>query len=232
MEIDGFNITIPYKQEIMKYVDQLDESAEKIGAVNTVVYKNGKWIGYNTDGIGYVQSLNYQYPYFFQNKSTKKILILGAGGAARGIYYALNDAGFLHIDIANRTVSKALDIRKIKKDNVTTNCITLNDGEQLADQYDLIIQTTNVGMAPNEHNTPIELKKLKEKAIVSDIVYTPFHTLFLKQGMKLGANIHNGHSMLIFQGVEAFRLWTGIKIDPSLLLTELEDRLKNKKGDG
>ena len=87
-------------------------------------------------------------------------------------------------------------------------------------------------MAPNEYNTPIELKKLKEKAIVSDIVYTPFHTLFLKQGMKLGANIHNGHSMLIFQGVEAFRLWTGIKIDPSLLLTELEDRLKNKKGDG
>src|SRR5690606_12143855 len=105
MEIDGFNITIPYKQEIMKYVDQLDESAEKIGAVNTVVLKSGKWIGYNTDGIGYVQSLHYQYPFFFQHKSTKKILILGAGGAARGIYYALNNAGFLHIDIANRTIN-------------------------------------------------------------------------------------------------------------------------------
>src|SRR5699024_3445380 len=99
----GFNITVPYKETIMNYLDDLDDSAKQIGAVNTVLNNDGQWIGYNTDGIGYVRSLKTKFPQLADAKD-KRVLLLGAGGAARGIYYAFMESGFSTIDIANRTV--------------------------------------------------------------------------------------------------------------------------------
>src|SRR5699024_7476388 len=111
--MDGFNVTVPYKQQIIPYLDEVDEEANKMGAVNTVVNRDGKWIGYNTDGMGYLRSLEGRFPGLLQGKN-KRILLIGAGGAARGIYYALVTAGFDQVDIANRTPESATKIADLK----------------------------------------------------------------------------------------------------------------------
>src|SRR5690625_831911 len=163
--LDGFNVTVPYKEKILHFLDDIDEQAEQIGAVNTVVCKNDQWIGYNTDGVGYVRSLVSKFP-TLQDKKDIHILILGAGGAAKGIYYALLQYGFKKITIANRTLDKA---ENILKSDSTEQAITLDKAEQTIGQYDLIIQTTSVGMKPHTEEAIINLSGLKENAIVSDI---------------------------------------------------------------
>src|SRR5699024_3120190 len=105
-QTDGFNITVPYKEKIIPYLDEMDKTAEMMGAVNTVHHKNGKWTGYNTDGNGYVRAVKNGFPFLFNNKETK-VLIIGAGGAARAIYYALAENDVKTIDILNRTAKKA-----------------------------------------------------------------------------------------------------------------------------
>lgn len=208
-QINGFNVTVPYKERIIDELDELDEQAKRIGAVNTVLNKEGKLIGYNTDGLGYVKSLENAYP---DIKSTDpKVLLLGAGGAARGIYNGLKSSGYLHIDIANRTLEKA---EKIKQTNLLgeTEIITLEAAEQVLDQYDIIIQTTSVGMKPHLEKQIIKLDKIKSNAITSDIVYQPIMTQFLKEAKALGANIHTGHTMLLYQAELAFNIWTNKQV--------------------
>lgn len=204
----GYNVTAPYKQRIVPFLDELDETARNIGAVNTVVNQNGKIVGYNTDGIGYQRSLEKHFPEIKDNKSIN-ILIIGAGGAARAIYYTLNQAGFHLIDIANRTLSKAEDIANLRTRESKTNLITLLQAEENLSNYDLVIQTTNVGMMPESNHSPIKLGNLKKEAIVSDIVYQPIRTNFIRDAQAIGARIHLGHSMLLFQAQFAFELWTG-----------------------
>ncbi|WP_102026957.1 shikimate dehydrogenase [Salirhabdus sp. Marseille-P4669] len=228
MNVDGFNVTVPYKEKIIPFLDKVDDSVKYVGAVNTVVNQNGQWIGYNTDGIGYIKSLQHEYPSFFETIDNKKILIIGAGGAARGIYYALASYGFTYIDIANRTVSRAHTLIENKTDKVVTSLFTLEQGEELANQYDLIIQTTNMGMTPNVNSRPISLNKLKDAVIISDIVYNPMETKFLSSGRKLEAHIHYGHGMLLFQAAYAFQLWTGLHINPSNMLQELMEKLQER----
>src|SRR5699024_8680930 len=186
-----------------------------IGAVNTVLNLDGKLIGYNTDGLGYVKSLEKAYPSV--KETDPNILLLGAGGAARGIYNGLKSSGYLNIDITNRTVEKAEKIKKtnilqlragdnarriynksksskylnidiakrtfekaekIKQTNLVgrTKILTLEEAESKLDQYDIIIQTTSVGMKPKTNEQIINLDKLKQTAIISDIVYQPIMT--------------------------------------------------------
>lgn len=207
MNLDGFNVTVPYKQKIMSFLDKVDESATNIGAVNTVINREGEWIGYNTDGMGYVRSLEIAYP-FIENKKNEKILILGAGGAAKGIYHGLKSNGYKQIFVANRTIDKALDITK--EDRFV---LTLESAADSLQSYSLIIQTTSVGMKPNNHQTIISLDQLKEDAIASDIVYQPMETKFLKEAESCGAHLLYGHKMLLYQAQFAFEIWTGIKPD-------------------
>ncbi|MBO8156009.1 MAG: shikimate dehydrogenase [Bacillaceae bacterium] len=221
--IDGFNITVPHKENVIKYLDELDPLAEKMGAVNTVVCQNGKWIGYNTDGKGYIRSLNSQYPDVFEDKTNKNVLILGAGGAARGIYFALIDEGFARVDVANRTMERA---RQLQSDQISTQILALQDAQERLDEYDLIIQTTKTGMHPNVDEQVIGITGLKESSIVSDIVYNPIETAFLQNAKRAGARIHYGHGMLLYQAAFAFELWTGIHVDPESLMDPLEDKLK------
>ncbi|WP_047986352.1 shikimate dehydrogenase [Ornithinibacillus californiensis] len=204
----GFNVTLPYKQKIIPFLDELDPHAKEVGAVNTVLNRNGKLIGYNTDGIGYLRSLTNHYPAFVEDRQ-KNVLLLGAGGAARAIYYALNQSGFQFIDIANRTIEKAQSIADLKTPVSKTSVLTLSEAEKNLDKYDLIIQTTNVGMKPNEDEVPIRLEKLQENAIVSDIIYQPIWTKLLKEAKSRGASVHHGHSMLLYQAQYAFEIWFG-----------------------
>ncbi|RDW19260.1 shikimate dehydrogenase [Oceanobacillus arenosus] len=220
-QIDGFNITVPYKQRIISYLDEVDIIAEKMGAVNTVVNQNGTWKGYNTDGKGYLRSLESKFSAFGHDKSIH-ILILGAGGAARGIYCALTEEGYMHIDIANRTMTSAEDIAKLANDKTSTQILSLEEAEQLINHYDLIIQTTSVGMKPNIDQSIISLASLNKPIIVSDIVYQPLKTNFLQQAENAGAQIHYGHSMLLYQAQLAFEIWTGQRVSTENLDHELQ----------
>lgn len=220
-EMTGFNITVPYKKQIIPYLDQLDENARMIGAVNTVVNKNGEWIGYNTDGIGYVTGLKNKYPELFRDK-TNRVLLIGAGGAARGIYYGLSAEGFTQIDIANRTTSSANEIAKLGSSATETAILTLSDAQDMINSYALIIQTTSVGMKPDVENTIISAKSINPSSVVSDIVYQPIETRFLTEAKRAGASIHHGHTMLLYQAQYAFELWTGKKTP----VDNLEARLK------
>ncbi|MBB6454348.1 shikimate dehydrogenase [Salirhabdus euzebyi] len=226
MGVDGFNVTIPYKEKVMEYLDQIDEEAQKIGAVNTVVNNEGKWLGYNTDGKGYWRSLQSAYPHLLQDIKSKKVLIIGAGGAARGVYRSINNAGFLHVDICNRTVERAHILKMIKNHNVKTDILSLKEAEANIHVYDLIIQTTNIGMVPHISMEPLKLQKLKSNTIVSDIIYNPLETQFLSNAKRLGAHVHFGHGMLLYQAALSFELWSGKHVNPSSIYPRLEQKLK------
>lgn len=221
-QLNGFNVTVPFKKRIIPYLDELDENALSIGAVNTVVCKNNKWIGYNTDGAGYVAALKNNFPDFFRDGSSKRILMIGAGGASRGLYYHLLMQGFDCIDIANRTESSAKSIASLNKTNTRTMILDLEQGQEAINRYDLIIQTTSVGMKPDKDNVIMTVKKVKENSIVSDIVYQPLETKFLSQAKSAGASIHFGHTMLLYQAQYAFELWTNQLIP----ITDMDQQLQ------
>ncbi|MUK87059.1 shikimate dehydrogenase [Ornithinibacillus sp. L9] len=225
-DIDGFNVTTPYKQEIIPYLDELDDYAAQIGAVNTVANKDGKWIGYNTDGIGYIYSLKATYPSLFRDKDIR-IILLGAGGAARGIFSALSSEGFRYIDIANRSLKKAREIKALGNHITTTEILSLKEAEENLGHYELIIQTTNVGM--NEKAQLIDLKNRKDSAIISDIVYQPIMTEFLIQAKELGNSVHCGHSMLLYQAQAAFEIWTHTKVRIGDMEEKLQTILEGKQ---
>ncbi|GEM00533.1 shikimate dehydrogenase [Halolactibacillus halophilus] len=220
----GFNITIPYKVDIMPFLDVIDPQAKAIGAVNTVVIKDGCWTGYNTDGAGYVQSLKYHYPQLFRPSS--RFLVLGAGGASRGIVHALNNETCAAITISNRTVEKAATIINALPPKKDYQAISFSEAEATLDQYDAIINTTSLGMEPNVDTQAIHLNRLKQGAVVSDIVYKPFVTALIREAMSKGADVHHGHEMLVYQAALAFELWTGYNVDARPVIEAFETKLK------
>ncbi|ALX48146.1 shikimate dehydrogenase [Lentibacillus amyloliquefaciens] len=224
---DGFNVTVPYKKQIIPFLDDLDDGAHAIGAVNTVAWQNGKWVGYNTDGKGYVTALGHAHPSIFQHKQCR-ILLIGAGGAARGIFYELAEAGFRRIDIANRTQSSAEDIASLGDGKAKTSILTLKEAENNLKMYDLIIQTTNIGMKPNVNDAIISLEQIDRRSIVSDIVYQPIETHFLQQASRIGASVHHGHTMLLYQAQYAFEIWTSKKVPADDLNQPLQSILEGR----
>ncbi|MFD2657271.1 shikimate dehydrogenase [Gracilibacillus thailandensis] len=224
--IDGFNVTVPYKQVIVDYLDEIDKDAEILRAVNTVVNIDGKWKGYSTDGEGYVRSLKEPYPNLLNHETT--VLLLGAGGAARGIYRALMGQGVDTIDIANRSHDKAKDLLSLRLGDVNSNVLSYQEAEQQLAKYDLIVQTTSVGMKPNVEGQVIQLDQINKDAVVSDIVYQPITTQLLHDASERGANIHHGHAMLLYQGQLAFEKWTGKNLDVAHLVDKLENKLRGE----
>ncbi|MYL33397.1 shikimate dehydrogenase [Pontibacillus yanchengensis] len=224
LQIDGFNVTVPYKEDILQYLDKLDPYAKKVGAVNTVLYQDGEWIGYNTDGKGFVRSLLEAYPNV--DLSSSKALCIGAGGAARGIYTALLEEDMQRVDIANRTPERANTIVELNDQEIPSRAISLGEAEKSLEQYDIIVQTTSVGMPPNDHQQIISLTNVKKGAIVADIVYKPFETIFLQDAKQKGAHILHGHGMLIYQAALAYEKWTNTTIQADELLGKFEQQLK------
>ncbi|UOQ93806.1 shikimate dehydrogenase [Halobacillus shinanisalinarum] len=222
--INGFNVTVPYKEQVLPYLDELDEAARFLGAVNTVKVVNGRLIGYNTDGIGYVASLVDRYADAVDR--SKRVLILGSGGAARGIFHAIVKQGVGKIDLANRTIEKAQKLIDDFAAHSVSEALSLQEAEDNLAQYDLIIQTTSVGMAPNQEQTPISLSGITKDTIVSDIVYRPMKTDFLKEAEEKGARLHYGHGMLLHQAIYAFQIWTGKSTDASVMMEAFEHKLK------
>jgi shikimate dehydrogenase len=205
----GFNVTVPHKSAIIPFLDGVDELALSIGAVNTVVNENGKLIGYNTDGPGFLKGLETHV----SSLSEKRILIIGAGGAARAIYFTLANSGPAAIDIANRTVETAEQLAEDCPFSVPSKAISLDEANKCLDQYDLIVQTTMIGMYPKVSEQPVDLLHIKNQALFCDIIYNPLNTQFLQEAGQKGARTQNGIDMFVYQGALAFEKWTGISPD-------------------
>ena len=202
----GVNVTIPHKVAVMAHLDLLDESAIAANAVNTIVNDNGVLTGYNTDGIGYVRSLKAEA---ISELSGKRIMVIGAGGAARGIVTALLLEDPATIIIANRSVDKAqvLAAECTSKGNVTG--ISIDEVAGMLEGIDVLINTTSVGMYPHMNKTPIDPGLLHKGMVVSDLIYNPLRTRLLLEGLERGCKIHGGLGMFVYQGAYALEYWTG-----------------------
>lgn len=225
LDVAGFNVTIPHKINCMKYLDKIDDLAMKIGAVNTVVNENGKFVGYNTDGPGFVRALKEETHATLLDKN---ILIIGAGGAARGIFMTLASSGGGRIDIANRTVSRAEELISDCSYPVQSVSLSLEQAEKRLENYDIIVNTTSIGLHPNVSELPISLERLGEKKIVCDIIYNPLETMFLKQAKEKGAIVQNGLGMFVYQGALAFEKWEGKFPNIELMKQVVLDKLGGK----
>ncbi|MFS0595953.1 shikimate dehydrogenase [Peribacillus frigoritolerans] len=221
--IEGFNITIPHKTSIIPFLDEVDELALAIGAVNTVVNKNGRFIGYNTDGKGFFKSLCDEIS---GDIKAKKTLVIGAGGAARAIYFTLVKEGVKQVDIANRTKERAAQLVSDCPYDKVSKALSIIEAEESLSQYDLIIQTTSSGMSPELDHSPLKVDQLKAGAIVSDIIYNPLKTKLLREAGEKGAETQNGLGMFINQAALAFEIWTGIMPDTA----RMTDIVLNKLG--
>ncbi|MBQ0138663.1 MAG: shikimate dehydrogenase [Kurthia sp.] len=219
--IDGFNVTIPHKEKILPFLDELDDMAEKMGAVNTVVrLPNGQLKGYNTDGLGFVRSLEEAIG---QQKRQQPLLIIGAGGAARGIAFALEASGYEDITICNRTVEKATSI--CEELTQSAHSLSLQQASECLDQFSIIIQTTPAGLKNSNFDLPFSIKKLNSKAIVADIVYNPIMTPLLQAASEQGATVVSGLGMFVHQGALAFSYWTGQNPDIVAVKEQLLENL-------
>ena len=206
INLSGLSITVPHKTAIMPLLDEIDPLAEAIGAVNTMVNDGGRFIGYNTDGLGYLKGIKQEVPSF----SDCNMLLIGAGGAARAIYFTMAQAGLKNIDIANRTLSSAEFLVENCPFPKNSEVLSLNDAQEQLSKYDIIVQTTSIGMHPNVDSSPISVDQLKPTAFVSDIIYTPLETKLLREAKQIGARIQNGLPMFTHQGALQFEMWTGI----------------------
>lgn len=211
----GVNVTIPHKVEVMDYLDEIDEEARQIGAVNTIVNENGTLIGYNTDGQGYVRSLTEEWNTPLKGK---KVVILGAGGAARGVAVSLAKSGVAEIIVANRSFDKAHELATHLSQWVGSRGVALEHLDQTKPlDADLLINTTSVGMSPHVAHIPISPAVLHDQLMVSDLIYNPLYTELLTQAQQAGARVHNGLGMFIHQGALAFERWTGQAAPVSLM---------------
>jgi shikimate dehydrogenase len=212
--LKGINVTVPHKTTVMPFLDELDPLAASIGAVNTIVNQEGKLIGYNTDGEGYVEGLK---KVIKGDIASKEVLIIGAGGAAKAIYYTLASLGLRRIDITNRTERKALDLMEACPIAIESNYCTLQEAEETLIRYDVVIQTTSIGMFPDIGASPLMAGRVKAGAVFSDIIYNPLQTTFLRKAQYNGAVIQNGLEMFVYQGALAFEKWTGITPNTELM---------------
>jgi len=197
--LHGINVTIPFKNTIIPYLDQLTKEANKTQSVNTVYLKNGKVIGHNTDINGFEMSIKK----LKLNLENKKVLILGAGGVVPSIIFALNRMEIAEIMVANRTKDKTLRLIKLFK-----NIKVVNWGD--VPLVDVIINATSIGLNKDDE-FKLDLSKAGSNKFFYDVIYSPQETAFLKIGKKMGNRTENGKFMFLYQALEAFEIWHGIK---------------------
>jgi shikimate dehydrogenase len=211
--IKGMSVTIPHKESVIPFLDQIDPLAKEIGAVNTIVNKNNKLTGYNTDATGALKALSDVI-----QVNGKRCVILGAGGAARAIGYILKKNN-VDLMIANRSaergkaLSRSLDATFIKLEEV------------IDVEIDILINTTSVGMSPNTEFSPVSEDVLKPGMTVMDIIYNPMTTKLLNLASQKGCRVVHGLSMFINQGAEQFRLWTGQEAPVDVMKKVVEEYL-------
>ena len=210
--IQGCSITVPHKELAIEFLDETSEDARRAGAVNTVVNTQGRLSGYNTDGAGFLRALQSEAGV---SPAGKRVLILGAGGAARGVLMALSALDPSSITIANRNSDRANNlVKQLKRQSKgRADAMSLTDRKlpDTALNADLIIQCTTVGMrhGPDEGGLPLAAAHIPPTALVYDLVYNPAETPLMRVAAACGAQVLGGLSMLVHQGAIAFEMWTG-----------------------
>ncbi len=215
--LQGFNITVPHKQKMLELVDEVSEEARVIGAVNCVVREKEKLTGYNTDAPGYLEALTKGADW---EPDGKTITVLGAGGAARAVVYALLSHQAEKIFLINRTLEKgealAADFNKIFPGKITPLPWDNVNLETALSESHLLTNATSVGLKGNEFSD-LPLAVLPKTSLVSDLVYGSEETSLVKGARAAGLTAHGGFDMLLHQGVVSFRLWTGVEPDVKVM---------------
>ena len=216
--IQGASVTLPFKARVIPWLDELDTFAGKIGSVNTIVNKGGKLIGYNTDWFGALKALEEKVAL-----NGKKVILLGAGGAARAIAFGLKEKG-CQVTIFNRSSERAAEVAaKLGCDYQSLSALSLMDGGTL--DAEILINATSVGMFPLESQTPIPKRVLKKGMIVMDIVYRPLQTKLLQEAREQGCQTIDGIEMLAYQGAAQLEIWTGQRPDIEQIKADLRQSL-------
>lgn len=216
----GANITIPHKETVISHLDVMEDAAKAIGAVNTIWVDGGKLHGTNTDWLGFLGNLDVGCAGW--DKTAKTALVLGAGGAARGIIYALIQRGFEQIHVANRTITRAQEMQAHFGSAVLPHALSYAD--KLVSECDLIVNTTSLGMEKNSPLT-LSLETIRPHCLVTDIVYTPLETPLLKRAKDKGVKTVDGLGMLLHQAAPGFERWFGVypTVDDELRQLILKD---------
>ena len=208
LELAGLNVTVPHKQAVMAHLDEISPEAQAIGAVNTVCNRDGKLLGFNTDAFGIIESLKADGG---MNSLPGRVVLLGAGGAARAILYALlAREEVAEVLLLNRTVEKAEALKGDLDVAGKVRIGSMADSGAIADAG-LVINATSIGMHPHEDTSPLaDCYCLHAEMLVADIVYNPLETILMRQARSVGARVINGVGMLAWQGARSFEIWTGV----------------------
>ncbi len=210
----GANVTVPFKESVIPYLDELSEEAKLIGAVNTIKNEDGKLKGYNTDGLGFIEALKEVSKKF--TVKNKKAVILGAGGASRAVSVALARKKVKQLVIADVDEDKAKSLAATIKSKLNVDARGMAPNTMqfygFADEAELIVNATPVGMHPKETECPLSnISVIHPRQLIVDLIYNPTQTKLLKLAKRLGAKTQNGLGMLLYQGVLAFEIFTGEK---------------------
>lgn len=221
MGFKGFNCTIPHKVEVIQHLDELGESASVMGAVNCVVIKDGKLIGENTDGKGFVESLK-----TLTNPEGKSVVIFGAGGAARAISVEVGLAGASKVTIVNRSEDRGLELVNLLKEklNLDTNFVKWDGDYEVPPSTDVVINATSIGLYPDvDARLALKPDTLKSSMVVADVIPNPPETRLVREARDKGCKVIDGLGMLVNQGVIGIKYWTGVDPDPAVMRKALED---------
>lgn len=226
-DVLGANVTIPHKEAVLPLLDELGGQSARMGAVNTIVNREGRLFGFNTDGPGFVAALKHEAAF---DPAGRRLLLLGAGGAARGIAFALVEAKAAAVAIANRTQARALRLAEEVGGPggiVSSVPLTASPGD-----YDCIVNCTSVGMhgGPDPAGLPCSLEVARPGTLVVDIVYAPEETPFLAEAKRRGLRTLGGLPMLIYQGALAFELWTGVRAPVDVMFAAARNELASRAG--
>ena len=219
LNFTGFNITAPYKNEVIKHIDEISEEARLIGAVNTVKNDGGVLKGYNTDAAGFAASFKEQLGMGFEGK---RVAILGAGGTARAIAVKIAMEKAAKITIINRTAARAAEIAELLLKELGIRAEYIDSASKgvaaVIQDVDIIVNTTSAGMHPDVDNCPLSQENccFSPGQAVYDVIYKPEETKLLKAAREKGCIVSNGLGMLFYQGIYAYEIWTGMKIDSSI----------------
>ena len=206
----GINLTMPHKIKVLPYLDELSPAAKIIGAVNTVIQKDGKLYGENTDGKGFVTALKNSG----ETLEGKKVTILGAGGAARAIAVECALNGAVHINIINRSAEKGEELASLIQSETDSSAqyLTWESSMKIPADTQILINATSIGFSPNVTDKPdIDYSTITNQMCVCDVIFNPAETIFLKTAAANGAKIVTGLGMLVQQAALNFTLWTGVE---------------------
>lgn len=217
----GFNCSLPHKVKVIQHLDGLGESASIIGAVNCAVRRDGQYIGENTDGKGFVQALRQQI-----DPAHKRLVLFGAGGAARAIGVETALAGLEHMTLVNRNEDRGRELATLlnEKTPVKVDFVVWDGEYKIPTGTDIVVNATSIGLFPDvEARVPLHVESLDASMLVADVIPNPPRTRLIQEAAKRGCRVIDGLGMLVNQGVIAIKYWTGIDVDPDVMRAKLEE---------